>query len=75
MTNALGMNKCHPGQNLPHVVFNLGSWDSLVKFFSLLDYLFQVFGAILKYDVLNAFSIFLLAVVNVNHLNAVLAVS
>lgn len=75
MTNALGMNKSHPGQNLPHVVFNLGSWDSLVKFFRLLDYLLQVFGAILKYDVLNAFSVLLLAVVNVDHLYAVLAIS
>ena len=75
MANTLGMNKSHPSQNLPHVVFNLSSWDRLAKFFSLFDYLFQVFGAILKYYVLNAFSVLLLAVVNVNHLYAVFAVS
>lgn len=75
MTDSLGMNERHTGQYLSHVVFYPGYGYRFVLFLSLLDYLFKILVAVLKNDVLNFLSVLLLAVVNVDHLNAVFAVS
>lgn len=75
MTYTLRVNKCHTCQNLFHVVFYFSDWDCFVLFFSLLNYLLEILIAVLKNDVLNALPVLLLAVVNIDHLYAVFAIS
>jgi len=75
MTNALTMHKSHSGQNLSHEVLNFFYWDSFVPRLCLLYNVLQILIAILEYYVLYSFSILLLAIIDVNHLNAIFAIS
>ena len=75
MTDALTMHKSHSGQNLSHEVLNLFYWDSFVPCLCLLYNVLQILIAILEYYVLYSFSILLLAIIDVNHLNAIFAIA
>lgn len=75
MANVLSVHVGHPRENLPHVVFDVLQRNWLICLLGLLNDFFQVLATVLKDNVLDPLALFVLAVVNVKHLDAVVAIA
>jgi len=73
VTDALRVDVCHPLEDFFHILSNLGHWNCFALFLCLLDYFLKVGATEFEYNILHALAVVTLAVVDVEHLDAMLA--